>query len=253
MSVYGEGGWFDECVCRICGILDENCYALFVYWSTAGPKKVLFRPADGILRVGSSESIECILDVNESVVVQGTFELQDMQARGDLLSTDNQARPVVIRPPEGEETYPKPGSTFVRCMWEQSGTGQKAERNLTVRILREFLSMRLNANEFSSDLFAGCASVLVLFVLFISYIPTCVYGNVFVSAYWYVFRGPFMISMLVCVTMLVMFVECIRCLVLLDSFEYDGNGGWEQQWGSNSADWVRQGTGMRLAPIGPCC
>ncbi|KAG5448799.1 hypothetical protein CSKR_111508 [Clonorchis sinensis] len=58
-----------------------------------------------------------------------------MRSRDDLLSTDNRTTPVRIRPPAGETTYPKHGSTVVRCTWEHTNTGDRFERDLTVRIL----------------------------------------------------------------------------------------------------------------------
>ncbi|GAA56009.1 hypothetical protein CLF_109635 [Clonorchis sinensis] len=96
---------------------------------------VLFVPPDGILHVGSPDEIQCILDGDQSVSKKGHFILTDMRSRDDLLSTDNRSTPVRIRPPAGETTYPKHGSTVVRCTWEHTNTGDRFERDLTVRIL----------------------------------------------------------------------------------------------------------------------
>lgn len=104
---------------------------------------VVFVPANGILHVGSSDEIQCILVGDQPESNVGQFILTDMRSRGDLLSTDDTTVPVSIRPPKGETTYPKYGSTVVRCAWEHMTTGERFERNLTVRILRELLLFSL--------------------------------------------------------------------------------------------------------------
>lgn len=100
--------------------------------------KLRFSPSDGILRVGQSQPISCLLDsVAGGVNVTGTFDLLDAGSRTDLLSTNASSIPVQVRPPVGSKTYETAGSTLIVCSYVYP-SGMRLQRNLTVRILREF-------------------------------------------------------------------------------------------------------------------
>ena len=99
---------------------------------------MVFRPSDGILYVGSSKEIECVLESNATSSESGKYGLKDLKSRGDLISTNEASVPVRISPPEGAATYPLHGWTEVECTWTHGTTGKQTARNLTVRILREF-------------------------------------------------------------------------------------------------------------------
>ena len=96
-----------------------------------------FDPPNGIVHVGSGDVIRCVRDFADGSDDNGTYALHDLGSRTDLLSVDNAVRPVRVGPPVGHVTYPRVGSTAVRCSYEDH-TGARVEANLTVRILREF-------------------------------------------------------------------------------------------------------------------
>ena len=110
-----------------------------VFSLRSGPEldKLHFSPPDGILRVGQSQPISCLLDSVTGMNVTGTFDLLDAGSRADLLSTEVSSIPVQVRPPVGSETYRTAGSTLIVCSYMYP-SGMRLQRNLTVRILREF-------------------------------------------------------------------------------------------------------------------
>lgn len=98
-----------------------------------------FRPPDGVLKVGESKEIECVLTGagGSSTVSLAQFGLTDLHEKSSLLSTDVASLPVRVKPPVGHESYPIPGSTVIQCSYEMSG-GVRLVQNLTVRVLREW-------------------------------------------------------------------------------------------------------------------
>ncbi|CAH8582217.1 unnamed protein product [Dicrocoelium dendriticum] len=108
--------------------------------------RLRFDPSDGLLHVGSSETIACHRDVEDESASPGEFTLVDVHSRTQLLSTDSSVRPVVVKPPEGKSTYTEYGSTTVLCSFEDD-RGRRLERNLTVRILPAHMAGTLNGND----------------------------------------------------------------------------------------------------------
>lgn len=103
----------------------------------AGVGKIVFKPSDGIVHQWSTTAIECLLEGNGSLAMQGDFTLTDLVPSVGLISVDNGVLPVVVLPPSGAKSYPKVGSTRVGCVWVDRTSGERVEGNLTVRILRE--------------------------------------------------------------------------------------------------------------------
>ncbi|GAA50506.1 hypothetical protein CLF_104662 [Clonorchis sinensis] len=103
-----------------------------------GENQVLFTPGTGILRVGESEAITCVVQPS----AEGTFKLQDTQSRTDLISINETER--AIKPPEREVAYTKYGSTTVTCTWTAQSGGQSLKKTLTVRILPKDLAGTLD-------------------------------------------------------------------------------------------------------------
>ena len=103
-----------------------------------------FRPGDGLLKVGDSTEIECVLtgaegdsnNYNASSGPVDRFRLVDLHAQSSLLSADVSSLPVRVKPPLGYTTYPNSGSTVIQCSYAIAD-GLQLEKNLTVRVLRE--------------------------------------------------------------------------------------------------------------------
>ncbi|OON19318.1 hypothetical protein X801_04817 [Opisthorchis viverrini] len=99
-----------------------------------GTNEVLFSPETGIVRVGGSEAITCVL----KQTAEGTFSLQDTQSRADLISINETEH--AIKPPVGQPAYTNYGSTKVTCTWTPQSDGQPLKKTLTVRILPKDLA-----------------------------------------------------------------------------------------------------------------
>ena len=98
---------------------------------------LIYSKPDGLLRVGSNETIDCMLRKPISNTSEKYMIIQSYLTNGSqLVSLMNGTSKSQIRPPSGSPTYPKAGMTIIKC--EYAGPNNSYyTKNLTVRIIRE--------------------------------------------------------------------------------------------------------------------
>ena len=108
--------------------------------------ELFYSKPDGLLRVGSNETIDCMLKKPISNGSVGYTITQIYLTSGsELVSLVNGSSKSQIRPPSGSRTYPKAGMTIVQCDY-RSPTTILYTKNLTVRILREYFVDQIDSN-----------------------------------------------------------------------------------------------------------
>ncbi|TGZ73330.1 hypothetical protein CRM22_001580 [Opisthorchis felineus] len=105
---------------------------VYILHSEAAEPSVVFEPANGMVHVGTAETITCSLQADPSKP-EGTFGLVDLKTTTDLISLDNDT--AKIKPPADPGTYTNVGSTTVQCIFTKTDDQSKVEGSITVRVL----------------------------------------------------------------------------------------------------------------------